>query len=282
MQVAISLVLLVGAGLFLRTLTNLRQVDVGFNPQNLLLFRVNPQLNRYDEKRMTGASTATCSSGSRPCPASRAVAMSNPALLSGSVNGTSIFVQGRVYDPTAASCDNSINRLVISPNFFEVMGIPVLLGRGFDRSRQCRPAPKVVVINEAAARKYFPNENPIGRHFGIERRDQPAQLEVVGVLHDAKYDSVRDAAPPTMYVPYPQTRVGSAVFEVRTAGVPASVTAAVREAVRQIDPNLPLMDVSTQLEQVEKRFAAGEAVRAGLHALRRAGAAARRRSGSSG
>ena len=111
----------------------------------------------------------------------------------------------------------------------------------------------MVVINEAAVRKYFPNENPVGRRFGTSI-ETSGDLEVVGVLRDVKYDSVRDAAPPTMYVPYPQTRVGSPVFEVRTAGLPASATGAVREAVRQIDPNLPLMDVSTQLEQVEQRF----------------------------
>ena len=111
----------------------------------------------------------------------------------------------------------------------------------------------MVVINEAAVRKYFPNENPVGRRFGSSI-ETAGDLEVVGVLRDVKYDSVRDAAPPTMYVPYPQTRVGNAVFEVRTAGIPSSAVGAVREAVRQIDPNLPVMDVSTQIEQVEQRF----------------------------
>ena len=109
------------------------------------------------------------------------------------------------------------------------------------------------MINEAAAKKYFPNENPIGRKFGSSV-EKSGELEIVGVLRDAKYDSVREPAPPTMYVPYTQTRLGGSVFEVRTAGVPASVTSGVREAVRQIDPNLPVTDVSTQLEQVEQRF----------------------------
>jgi ABC-type antimicrobial peptide transport system permease subunit len=110
-----------------------------------------------------------------------------------------------------------------------------------------------VVINEAAAKKYFHNENPLGRKFGssVERS---GELEIVGVLRDAKYDSVREPAPPTMYVPYTQSRLGGSVFEVRTSGVPSSATSGVREAVRQIDPNLPVTDVSTQLEQVEQRF----------------------------
>ena len=249
-QVAISLVLLVGAGLFLRTLHNLRQVDVGFNPQNLLLFRVNPQLNRYDEKRMAALYRDMIERLGQ-VPGVRGAAMSQPALLSGSVNSTSIFVQGRVYALDNQQRD-SIHRLVISRNFFEVMGIPVVLGRSFT-DRDHETAPKVVIINEAAARKYFPNENPIGRRF-CSSVENSGQLEIVGVLRDAKYDSVRDAAPPTMYVPYLQTRLGSAVFAIRTAGAPAAVTGAIREAVRQIDANLPVMDVSTQIEQVERRF----------------------------
>jgi predicted permease len=252
-QVAISLVLLVGAGLFLRTLHNLRHVDVGFNPQNLVLFRVNPQLNRYDEKRMFTLYRELIDRLGA-VPGVRAVAMSQPALLSGSVNSTGIFVQGRVYPPGRPQGDSvSINRLVISPNFFDVMGIPIVMGRGLT-DRDTQAAPKVVVINEAAVRKYFPNENPIGRHFGSSP-ETSSDLEIVGVLRDAKYDSVRDAAPPTMYVPLLQNPRGFGVFEVRTAGATASVVGGIREAVRQVDPTLPIMDVSTQIEQVEKRFA---------------------------
>jgi predicted permease len=251
-QVAISLVLLIGAGLFLQTLQNLRHVDVGFNPQNLLLFRVNPSLNRYDEKKTT-ALYHDLIERLGAVPGVRGVALSNPALLSGSVNSTGIYVQGRVYSGSRQGENNGINRLVISPNFFEVMGIPIVLGRGFT-DRDHAEAPKVVVINETAARKYFPNQHPVGQHFGTSV-ETTGEMEIVGVLHDAKYDSVRDAPPPTMYVPYPQTRVGGAVFELRTAGAPAGVVGAVRAAAREIDPGLPLTDVSTQLEQVEKRFA---------------------------
>jgi predicted permease len=249
-QVSISLVLLVGAGLFLRTLHNLRHVDVGFDPQNLLLFRVNPQLNRYEAARMNGFYREMLDRLGT-IPGVRGVAMSQPALLSGSTNTTSIFVQGRAYPVTGEERDNDIHRLVVSPHFFEVMGIPVLLGRGFT-DRDNENAPKVVVVNEAAARKYFPNGNPIGQRFGSSP-ETSGHLEVVGVLRDAKYNSVRDDAPPTMYLPYMQTRLGSGVFEVRTAGNTASVLGSVRETVRQIDPNLPLMDVSTQIEQVERR-----------------------------
>jgi predicted permease len=251
-QVAISLVLLVGAGLFLRTLSNLRHVDVGFNPQNLLLFRVLPQLNRYDEKRNLLLYQQMLER-LQAVPGVRGVAMSQPALLTGSVNSTSIYVQGRSYPPGGIRDNsNSINRVVVSPNFFEVMQIPLQLGRAFN-AQDSTTSTKVVIINEAAARRYFPNEQPIGRRFGSSLETTGA-LEVVGIVRDAKYDSVRDSAPPTMYVPYLQARPNNAVFEIRTAGSATAATSAIREAVRQIDPNLPVMDVTTQIEQVEMRF----------------------------
>jgi predicted permease len=252
LQVAISLVLLVGAGLFLRTLHNLRQVDVGFDPQNLLLFRVNPQMNRYDEARTMELYRNLVDRVSA-IGGVRGIAMSSPALLAGSVNSTSIYVQGRVYPVARDSVDNDINRLVISPNFFDLMGIPIVLGRGFT-DRDTAGGPKVAVINEAAVKKYFPNQNPIGARFGSSV-ETAGDIEIVGILHDAKYNSVREPAPPTMYVPLLQSPRSFGVFEVRTAGNPTAVVGAIRGAIRELDPNLPVTDVSTQIEQVEKRFA---------------------------
>ena len=199
--------------------------------------------------------------------------MSNPALLSGSVNSTGIFVQGRVYEPGLRDYDNSINRLVTSTNFFETMEIPILLGRGFT-ARDTETSPKVAVINEAAAKKYFPNENPIGQHFGSSI-ETVNQLEVVGVLKDAKYNSVRDPAPPTMYVPYLQTRAASGVIEVRTAGDPTSVDVG-RARGRSPGRSRPADDGRVDAARTGRAaFPAGEAVRPGLHALRRAGDAGR-------
>ena len=250
-QVAISLVLLVGAGLFLRTLQNLRHVDVGFNPENVLLFRVNPGINRYDERR-TLALFKDILERAAALPGVRAAALANPALLSGSVSTTSFYVRGRSY---AAGQDDGIHRMVVSPNFFETMQIPIAAGRGFT-DRDHETAPKVGIINEAAASKYFPNENPLGQRFGSSVENS-GQIEIVGVLRDAKYSSVRESAPPTMYVPYMQTpsRLSSAMIAVRTHGAPSALTNSVRDAVRQLDPDLPVTDVSTQIEQVERRFA---------------------------
>jgi predicted permease len=250
-QVAISLVLVTGAGLFLRTLDNLRAVDVGFDPKNLVLFRVNPQLNGYNEQR-SAALYQQLVERLGSLPGVRAATLSNPALLSGSVNQTSIFVQGRTYDAGVQQQD-SINRLVVAPNFFDVVGIPLKLGRGFSESENNAKAPKVAIINEAAVKKYFSDGNPIGRRFGSSP-ETTGQFEVVGIVRDAKYDSVRDEVPPTVYVPYRQSRMGTPTIAVRTAGDPLTFVGAIRETVRSIDPNLPMVDVSTQMEQVEKRF----------------------------
>jgi predicted permease len=248
-QVALSLILLIGAGLFLRTLQNLRHVDVGFNPQNLVTFRVNPQLLRYDEKR-TNALYRELLERLGSVPGVRTVSFSQPALLSGSVNSTGIFVQGRSY--SLQERDNSINRLVVSPNFFEAMGIPLRAGRGFTE-RDNDSAPKIVVINDAAARRFFPNEDPLGRRFGSSV-ETSSQLEIVGIVRDAKYNSVREDAPPTMYVPYLQARTTNPVIAVRTSGQQVGAMKEIRAVVSQIDPNLPLMDISTQIDLLEQRF----------------------------
>jgi predicted permease len=227
-QVAISLMLLIGAGLFLRTVQNLRRENVGFNPQNLVVFQVNPRLIQYDPGSFS-ALYQRIIDRLEAVPGLRAVTFSHVGLLAGSENSTNIFVQGRAYPPGRANNNNNIDRLVVWDNFFETMGMPLLAGRGF-RAADDQGAPKVAVINESAARKYFPNENPLGRRFG-SNRETSGQIEIVGVLRDAKYVNVRDPAPPTMYVPYLQNSSVSAVFEVRIAGDPAAAMEGIRRAV---------------------------------------------------
>ena len=247
-QVAVSLVLLIAAALFLRTLHNLRQVDVGFNPRGLVLFRINPQLNRYDEAK------ARLFYGQLidrlvALPRVRAAALSQPALLSGSTSSTAIFRPGRTYQPREV---DEIYRVVVSPSFFPTMEMPIVRGRGLAQ-QDSETAAKVAVINETAARKYFPNEDPLGMRFGTSI-ETSNQYEIVGVVHDAKYNSLRDAVPPTMYVDYRQGRLTNAAFEVRTAADPLTLVPAIRDAVRTIDGNLPVTNVSTQAEQIEMRL----------------------------
>jgi hypothetical protein len=209
---------------------------------------MNPGLNRYDSTR-TASFYEQVIERLQGVPGVRAVTLSNPPLLSGSVNGTSFVVQGR---PFVRGQQNDVNRVRVAANFFDTMGIPLLAGRAFTVGDNFA-APRVAVINEAAVRKFFPSESPLGRRFG-STPETSSQIEVVGVVRDAKYNSVREDAPATMYVPYTQGPVGGMAFEVRTASDPASTVGAIREAVRQADPNVPLMNVSTQMEQIEARF----------------------------
>jgi predicted permease len=247
-QVAICMVLLIGAGLFLRTLRNLRHVDVGFNPRNVTLFQVSPTLNRYDTQTQSRLYDRI-GERLRAVAGVRSVAWSDPRLMSARRFSTGIFVQGREYAPGQR---DTISVVGVSPTFFETMGMSLVAGRGFT-PRDTENAPLVAVINEAAARRYFPNQSPIGRRLG-STLESSGRLEIVGILRDAKYNSVRDAAVPTRYTPYSQSPHTSATFEVRTEGDPLAAVGALREGVRRVDPDVPLIDVTTQLDEIESRF----------------------------
>jgi predicted permease len=176
-------------------------------------------------------------------PGVRGVAVSNLPLLSNNTNSTSFFREGTKYD--------SINVLQISPDYFKTMEMPLVSGRSFTE-RDNETAPKVAVINETAARKYFPNGTPLGLRLGTTA-EQSNEIEIVGVLRDAKYDSVRGEIPATMYMPYRQGRPAT-MFHVRVAADPATAIGAIRAAVRRIDPDLPLLDLATQADQIDKNL----------------------------
>ena len=252
-QVSISLALLVGAGLFLRTLINLQQVDVGYDPNNLVFVRTLPNPTEYDaERRMQFFQQGV--ERLLTVPGVRAATLSMPTLLSGSTNGTGMFVEGRVY-PTGRALGDSINinRVVVARNFFETMGIPLVTGRNFTDHDHAK-SPKVAVINQAAARKFFPNENPIGRRYGSSP-ETSGDIEIVGVLQDVRYNSLRHAPPPTVYVPHTQRGPDGLVFTVRTLGDPAAVMPAIHRAVAEVNPAIPIVTVETQMSQIERRFA---------------------------
>src|SRR5262249_30597069 len=229
-QVALSLVLLVGAGLFLRTLENLRRVDVGFDTRNLLLVRISPRLSGYDQAR-TNTLYKTLIERFRAVGGVRDAAMTNPVLMSGSVNSTTVWVQGRTYGSAEPGADTDCNRMVVSPEFFRVYGIPVVMGRGLTE-RDDASAPRVALVNEAAARTLFKG-NALGRRFG-NSITHTGDIEVVGIVRDIKYSELRESPPATMYVSTLQQPRGSFAFALRTEVPPASIVPAIRAAVREI------------------------------------------------
>ena len=245
-QVAVSVVLLIGAGLFVRTLQNLRSVDVGFNPGNILMFRINPALNRYPADR-TAQLYQRVQASLEALPGVKAVSFTRTALLSGSTSTTGIYRHGATTEKQA----NDFYIMSVSPKFFATMQIPVLRGRDFNE-RDVETPTASALINETAAKNFFPNEDPIGQRVG-QSPEESGQTEIVGIIRDTKYDSVRDPVPPTIYTSIrPGTR--SLTVMVRTAGEPAALTEAVRTALQQIDPDVPMTGITTQSEQVNNRF----------------------------
>jgi predicted permease len=247
-QVALSLVLIIGAGLFLRTIQNLRSVDVGFNTHNLLMFSVSPGLNRYDADRskqlyrdMTEALKAV--------PGVRTVGMTRTALLSGSESTSSFHVKTKDGDK-----EDGMFMMTVSPDFFATLEVPILFGRGFS-DRDTMTSPKVGVINETAARKFYPDGPAVGRRGGFQL-EKNEEFEIIGVIRDTKYNRLREAAPPTFYQTYlQQPNVPRMTFVVRTGPDPSSMIETVRSAMNRLDSNLPLINLTTQTDQIENRFA---------------------------
>jgi predicted permease len=193
-------------------------------------------------------------------PGVSAVTFSRNALLSGSISGREVYVAGSAADASPRQI-GEIRLHHVRENFFATMEIPLLFGRSLSPQDDER-GPKVVVVNQAFARLISASENSIGKRFGFNA-DKPGEVEVVGVVRDAKYRSLRDESPPTVYVPWLQelSRVGAVTFEVRTAGDPVAFVTAIRQAVREVDPNLPVAGVTTQVEvaneslMIERLFA---------------------------
>ncbi|MEK6322443.1 MAG: ABC transporter permease [Acidobacteriota bacterium] len=246
-QVAMSLVLLVGAGLFVRTLRNLQNVDLGFNRENLLLFNVVPSLNGYDRPQMAQL-YRRITERLEAVPGVRSATVSLIPLLSGQAQTRGLDVQGHTSQPNDNN-DTKVN--TVGAHFFETIEMPILLGRGLS-ARDEETSPRVAVINQMMARKYFGDENPLGRRFGFGGPETSGQIEIIGVTRDAKYTDMRSQTEPTVYLPYLQSIPRQATFIVRTFGDTSAMTAAIRDAVHEVDSNLPLFDVKTQSQQADE------------------------------
>jgi len=245
-QVAMSLVLLIGAGLFVRTLRNLQNVDIGFNRENLLLFNIDPGLNRYERPQM-GQLYQRLTDRLEALPGVRTATLSLIPLLSGRGQTRSISIQGR-----ASASDDEDNAKVntVGEHFFETMEIPILTGRSLN-SHDDASGPRVAVVNQTLARKYFGDENPLGRRFGWGP-ETSGQIEIVGVARDSKYVDLRTATEATVYLPYRQGVPRFATFIVRTSVDPLTMAGSIRDAVREVDSNLPLFEVTTQSRRADE------------------------------
>jgi predicted permease len=252
-QVALAIVVLVGAGLLVRTLQNLRSIDVGFDSHNLVLFGINPSLAGYKDAQIDGF-YRDLQGRLTETPGVKAASYSMVPLLQGSLMVTMFHWPGTPQDRQSES-----DMLQIGPNFFSTMRIPFVAGRGFSASdyeiaasRQ-PTVPTPVIVDQAFVSKYLGKENPLGKRFGesVGSEDEPASpgYEIVGVVRDTKYSDLRREIQPMMYSP--QSGMGAA-FEVRTAGDPQALVPLIRKTVAQINPNLPLRDVTTESQQIDR------------------------------
>jgi len=243
-QIALSIVLLGGAGLFLRTLENLRASPLGFDPRNIVLFAIDPPRRAY-----VGEARARLFSQLeeriRSIPGVRTVGVSSWPLVANDSATTNVGPDGRPPRRSNEGDEAWVND--VNQEFFHAMGIPILQGRVFD-DRDRQTAPPVAVVNQAFARKFFPSGPVVGRAF----RNGRQLFEVIGLCADARFSDLRTPPPPTFYRVYPQVgNLRAMTFEVDAALSGSSLMRAVREVVLAVDPALPVTDVRSQAAQIE-------------------------------
>ena len=246
-QIAISMALLVCAGLFTKSLLNVSRVELGIEIDNLLTFAVSPELNGYSPERskqlferLEDELTAQ--------PGVRSVTTALVPALAGSNWGSDVAVEGFKSGP---DIDSNSRFNEIGPDYFRTMGIPLLAGREFTRADNLG-SPKVAIVNEAFAKKFNLGRDAVGKRIGSGRGgESKLETEIVGFVKDAKYSEVKDAVPPLFFQPYRQDdRVGSMNFYIRTALAPEQMLQNVNRVVAAVDPALPVENLRTMPQQV--------------------------------
>jgi macrolide transport system ATP-binding/permease protein len=243
-QVTLSVVLLVGSGLFIRALHRANSIDPGFNVERALTVPINLALLRYNETEGQ-AFYKDLLQRIQTQPGVEQVSLVRFPQLGFSFAQFQVYPEGS--GPTSEGISVGFN--VIGPNFFKTMGTPLLRGREFTEADR-KGAPGTIVLNETLATRLWPGEDALGKRVSITGPEGPF-LEVVGVARDSKYRSLADVARPYVYQPLQQSYDPKMTLVVRTTGEPQAITPAVREQIRALDPNLPIADVKTFRDQLE-------------------------------
>ena len=240
-QVALSLLLLIGAGLFIRTLYNLQRVNLGFNQENLLLFGLQPQQGAYKGERLIQFYQQLFERLDN-LPGVRSATFGRVPLISHYIYNTGVLLPG---ETEKSGSDHVANRQMIRENYFSTMEIPMLAGRSFS-ARDSANAPKVAIVNQTFGRKFFPDGDVLGKH--VVDQESKRELEIVGVVADTRYDSQRGEIVPLLYTPWLQESegIGEMYFALRTGGEPTALVSGVRQLVHDTDSNLPVTEVSSQ------------------------------------
>jgi predicted permease len=251
-QVAITLVLLVGAGLLVRTLYNFSKVDVGFNADNVLVFRIDPALQSDSSFRIFDLYDRIMAA-IEAVPGVQSCTMSVMPLIARSEWEEPV-------QPDGTGLPKNAFIQIVRWNFLETMGIPLVEGRDLSAA-DTQGRPRVAIINETMARQVFGERTPVGRHFQfVKGHDRDVPIQVIGVARDSKYASLEQQVPPTLFMPHAQAPPSGMTVEVRTASDPVTVASAIREAVRQTDPTIPLAEMKTQRQQIAETIGKPRAV----------------------
>src|SRR5882724_11468010 len=242
-QVALSLLLLVGAGLFIRTLYNLQRVNLGFNQENLLVFTLQPEQSGYKDERLLQFYQQLFARLDQ-LPGVRAVTFGKVALIADDNFFNDFLLPG---ETEGTVVEHDTMRQIVRENYFATMEIPLLRGRGFTAQDDER-APEVAIVNQTFGRKFVPNEDMLGKRVTII--DNTHEVEIVGVVADTKYMSQREEIQPLLYTPWQQEGavIGEMHFALRTTGEPATLVVTVRQVVHELDSSLPVTDITTQSE----------------------------------
>ena len=248
-EVAAALVLLVGAGLLLKSFQKLQEVNPGFRPDHLLTMQVALPNNRYRDPQQIDAFFAQALEKIRATPGIEAAGVSTSLPMSGSGSSGSFSIEGRTVAPGEMSPWG--NRWFAGSSYFQTMGIRLVKGRFFD-DRDVREAPQVAIIDETMERKFWADEDPIGKRISFQRDPQgnPIWREVVGVVGHVKQRGLEGESPVQYYVPHRQLPVPGVFLAARTAAEPASLAGAVRSSIQSIDPELPVFRVMTMERMV--------------------------------
>ena len=245
-QIALSMALLVSAGLFARSLVNVSRVQLGLKAENVIMFGISPELNGYSVEATKGLFERVEDALSA-LPGITGVTAGTVPLLSGSNWGNNVAVEGFDAGPDT---DTNSRFNVIGPAYFQTLGIPLIAGREFTRA-DAAGAPKVVIVNEAFAKKFNLGRNAVGKHIGDQGLAGKLDMEIVGLVQNAKYSEVKNEIPPQFYRPYRQDpRLGFISFYVRTAGEPEALMASITRAIAQIDAQLPVERMRTLPQQI--------------------------------
>ncbi len=247
-QIAVSLLLVIAAGLFVTTLAKLHSVSVGFNTEKLLLFTLDAKQAGYDERRAE-AFYETLRERFATLPGVRAATMTDMVLVANSASSNGILIPGM---PTPPDHFLSTSVTLVGPSFFETMQIPVLRGRAIGE-HDTPDASRVVVVNQVFAKKFFPDRSVIGQHFALEGQN-PRDVQIVGVARNSLYSSLKSEIPPVAYIPWSQSPPGwlngGMYYEIRTLGDPLSLANTVRQVVHRANPRLPVADLTTQVRYI--------------------------------